>query len=96
MISEALASGLPVIATHESGATTMVSDGVEGLIIPARQPQAILQAMEKLAVNRSLCEKMGVAGHAKSSQSNSWQNYGDRLLAEYQRRLQTQPTMLAS
>lgn len=84
---EALASGLPVIGTHEGGATTLVQDGVEGLIVRGRDPEHIAQAMLKLASDPALNRQMGEAAYKQGALQNTWQDYGDRLLAEYQRRL---------
>ena len=83
---EALASGLPVIGTHEGGATTLVEDGVEGLIVRGRDPEHIASAMIRLATDSGLNQRMGHAAHLKGAVSNTWQDYGDRLLAEYERR----------
>jgi len=84
---EALAAGLPVIGTHQGGATTLVEDGVEGMIVNGRDPKQIAVAMVRLASDRQLNLRMGEAAHAKGTVRNSWQHYGDRLLEEYQRRL---------
>jgi glycosyltransferase involved in cell wall biosynthesis len=84
---EGLASGLPLIGTHEGGATTLVEDGVEGFIVRGRDPQQIASAMVKLATDLQLNERMGEAAHKKGSAKNSWQDYGDRLIEEYSRRL---------
>jgi glycosyltransferase involved in cell wall biosynthesis len=85
VIPEAMAAGLPMIATYESGATTLVRHDVEGLIV-SRQPQDIAAAMVRLAQDRELCMRMGAAGLARGAVSNTWQDYGERLLAEYERR----------
>jgi len=84
---EALAAGLPVIGTHEGGATTLVEDGVEGFIVRGRDPRHIAEAMLRVARDSELCRRMGEAAHRKGAVSNTWQDYGDRLLAEYKRRL---------
>ena len=85
---EALAAGLPVIGTHEGGATTLVQDGVEGFIVRGRDPQHIADAMLRVATDRELNKKMGEAAHKKGAVKNTWQDYGDRLLAEYSNRMQ--------
>ena len=82
---EALASGLPLIGTHEGGATTLVQDGVEGFIVRGRDPQDIAQAMIRLATNPELNRQMGEAACLRGSLQNAWQDYGDRLLAAYRR-----------
>jgi D-inositol-3-phosphate glycosyltransferase len=83
---EALGTGLPVIGTHEGGATTLVQDGVEGFIVRGRDPEHIAEAMLKVAVDRELNWQMGEAAFKKGALANSWQDYGDRLLAEYAQR----------
>lgn len=84
---EALAVGLPVIGTHEGGATTLVRDGVEGFIVRGRDPQHIADAMIRVASDRELNQKMSAAARLKGAEKNTWQDYGDRLLAEYSARL---------
>ena len=86
---EALAAGLPVIGTHEGGATTLVRDGIEGFIVRGRDPQHIADAMIRIFLDPELNRKMGEAAHKRGAAKNTWQDYGDRLLEEYQRRLAT-------
>jgi glycosyltransferase involved in cell wall biosynthesis len=88
VLTEAMAAGLPVIASHESGATTLVRDDVEGFIVPPRDPEQIAEAMLRLARDRALNQRMGEAAHRQGAAPNSWQDYGDRLLAEYRARLE--------
>jgi glycosyltransferase involved in cell wall biosynthesis len=92
VIPEAMAAGLPIVATHETGATTLVNDGVEGFIVPSRNPEHLAEAMLKIAGDREFDRKTGEAAHQKGATKNTWQDYGDRLLAEYARRLN--PTAL--
>lgn len=84
---EALACGLPVIGTHEGGATTLVKDGVEGFIVRGRDPEHIAEAMIRVATDQDLNRRMGDAAYKKGAVSNTWQDYGDRLLVEYSKRL---------
>jgi glycosyltransferase involved in cell wall biosynthesis len=87
VIAEAMGAGLPILASYESGATTLVEDGVEGLIVRARDPQHIAEAMLRVARDSDLCRRMGEAAYKKGAIKNTWQDYGDRLLAEYARRM---------
>jgi glycosyltransferase involved in cell wall biosynthesis len=79
-VIEAMSVGLPIIATHESGATTLVDDGIEGLIVRARDVQGIANAMIKIASDRELNEKMGQAAYARGAKDNTWGHYADRLI----------------
>lgn len=92
-IVEAMAVGLPIIASPQSGATTLVEDGVEGVIVNGRSPGQIAEAMLKVARDPELCQRLGEAAHKKGAIKNTWQDYGDRLLAEYERRLKRQINM---
>lgn len=85
--AEAMACGLPVIGTHPGGATTLVRDGVEGFIVNGRNPEQIAEAMIKLATNPQMNLEMGEASYRKGALRNTWADYGERLLAEYERRL---------
>ena len=83
VITEAMASGLPIIASYESGATTLVRDGVEGIIVHPRDPREIADALVRVARDRELNQRLGEAAHRRGAARNSWLDYGDRLLAEY-------------
>jgi glycosyltransferase involved in cell wall biosynthesis len=71
-----------VIGTHEAGTTTVVEDGVEGIIVRPNDPQQIAAAMIRLANDREANQRMGDAAFARL-RGHTWQNYGDRLLARY-------------
>jgi glycosyltransferase involved in cell wall biosynthesis len=87
---EALASGVPVIGTHEAGTTTVVDDGIEGFIVSGRDPEDIAAAMIRIA-NRDLNQRMGKAAYDRIGPAGSWQQYGDRLLARYDELLNRRP-----
>lgn len=50
-ILEAMASGLPVIATHVGGNPELVEEGVTGMLVPPAQPDAMAQALLKYLEN---------------------------------------------
>jgi glycosyltransferase involved in cell wall biosynthesis len=87
VISEAMGAGLPIIASYESGATTLVRDGVEGFIVRGRDPHHIAEAMIRVTLDTELNLRMGKAAFEKGALKNSWQDYGDRLLDAYAQRL---------
>jgi glycosyltransferase involved in cell wall biosynthesis len=87
VVTEAMASGLPIVATHESGATTMVTHEQEGLIVPSRDTLSLTQALLRLIHEPDLCRQLGKQAAQKGHQKNSWQDYGDRCLAAVRAKL---------
>jgi len=56
---EAMAVGRPVITTDTVGCREPIEPGVNGLLVPVQDPEALAQAMRRLADDRSLVERMG-------------------------------------
>jgi colanic acid/amylovoran biosynthesis glycosyltransferase len=58
---EAMACGLPVVTTDCGGMRELVSDGIEGFVVPPRQPEAMTRELARLATNPKLRERLGRA-----------------------------------
>jgi glycosyltransferase involved in cell wall biosynthesis len=86
-LSEAMACGIPIIATHETGATTVVRNEVEGLIVPSRDPEMLAEAMVRLGLNCHENTQMGYNALQAGGISNTWADYATRLYNEYTRQL---------
>jgi L-malate glycosyltransferase len=61
-ILEAMAVGLPVVATRVGGIPEAVADGETGILVPARNPGALAQALASLARDAGLRALMGQRG----------------------------------
>jgi len=61
-VLEAMASGLPVVASDVGGVPEAVTQGETGLVVPPRSPQALASAMEAVLANADLARRMGRAG----------------------------------
>ena len=58
-IMEAMASGLPVIATRHSGIAELIEDGVTGILVPEYDVAAMAAAMVRLAHDDELLQQIG-------------------------------------
>ena len=62
---EAMACGLPVVATDTSGCRELVADGETGLLVPVRDGPALAVALRRLAQDAGLRATLGAAGRAR-------------------------------
>lgn len=62
---EAMAHGLPVIATPNAGSA--ITDGVDGILIPIRDPQAIADALHRLHDDPALRHRLGEAARQRAA-----------------------------
>jgi len=65
-ILEAMASGVPVVATRVGGADELVDDGVTGVLVPAREPESIAAAVEILARDTPRRVEMGARARQRA------------------------------
>jgi glycosyltransferase involved in cell wall biosynthesis len=78
-IFEALAYGIPVITTASSG--SLVSNGVEGLVVPERDAEAIASSIERIVEDRELRARMSTAALALATRYDDAQ-CGRRFISE--------------
>ena len=74
---EALSCGLPVITTPNAG--SIVRDGIEGFIVPIRNPEAIAEKLQLFIARPELSESMGESA-MQQSQDFTIEKYGERLI----------------
>jgi glycosyltransferase involved in cell wall biosynthesis len=63
-IIEAMAHGKPIVATHVGGIPDLVDETI-GILVPAGDPQALGEAMIRLAIDAELRQTMGLAARSK-------------------------------
>lgn len=62
VLLEAAACGRPIVATDVAGCRDVVNDGINGLLVPPKDPQALANALLTMLKDKSLRLKMGIAG----------------------------------
>jgi glycosyltransferase involved in cell wall biosynthesis len=62
VLPQAMAAGLPIVATAVDGNAEAVTDGVNGFLTPPGNPQAFAEALLELLANPELAAQMGQAG----------------------------------
>lgn len=65
VLMEAMAMGVPVVATHHSGIPELVEDGVSGRLVPERDDRALATAISEMAARPDRWAVFGAAGRAR-------------------------------
>ncbi len=81
--AQAMACGLPVIATTNTGVEDLFSDGVEGFIVPIRDADAIAERIAQLLSRPDDREMMAHAALKRVAAIGGWDAYGQRALSAY-------------
>ena len=68
VLIEAMHAGVPVIATRIHGLPELVTDGVNGLLVPAQDVDALAEAIRKLAADRPLRSAMAGANRRRGQE----------------------------
>ncbi len=85
-ITEAMACGVPVIATTNCGAEDVFSDGREGFIVPIRDPGAIREKILFLYENPDIRDQMAAAALDRAKTVLSLGSHGHRAFEAYNKR----------
>ena len=78
VVPEALACGLPVIVTPNTGALEFVRDGTEGFVVPICRPDAIADRLQMLHDNREMLATMS-RNALETAAKKSWESYRANL-----------------
>lgn len=79
-IYEALACGLPVITTRNSG--SIITDGKEGFIIPIKNSKAVLDKINLLYEDKTLRNRMSKRAR-KLAEKYTWEKYANEVIKTY-------------
>ncbi len=82
VVSEAMSFEMPVIVTHDVGASDIVTDGEDGFVVESASSEALKRPIETLYRDAELRRAMGTKAGKRASQV-SWQKYGADLTQFY-------------
>jgi colanic acid/amylovoran biosynthesis glycosyltransferase len=84
-VMEAMALGVPCVATRVTGVPELISDGHDGLLVPPADPNALAAAMERLILDPDLRREFAENGRAKVAAEYNLKDNA-RVLADYLRK----------
>ena len=83
VIPQAMACGLPVICTENTGGSEIIDDGVDGYVIPIRNINILKNKIKELYSDRKKLNQMSFKAHEKSIKKLSWEKYGETVVETY-------------
>lgn len=83
VLVEAMACGVPCVATRVGGAPDVVVDGVTGRLVPYGDEKALAAALDEILSDRVLAARMGAAGQDRAFKEYAWDAVVDKTLALY-------------
>jgi phosphatidylinositol alpha-mannosyltransferase len=87
VLTEAFAAGTPVIASAIAGYSDVVSDGVDGLLVPPGDPQRLAEELQRVHFEPERLQEMGEAAR-RSAQRYAWPRVADQVTAVYERAIE--------
>jgi phosphatidylinositol alpha-mannosyltransferase len=86
-----MAVGKPIVASNIEGYASLITHGVEGLLVPPKDEDSLARALTSLMTDESLRQQMGARGRVKA-RAYDWKyiaqkvlNYYSTVLSESQR-----------
>jgi phosphatidylinositol alpha-mannosyltransferase len=90
ILLEAMAVGKPIVASNIEGYASVISDGVDGQLVPPKDSESLAQALITLLNDESLRQEMGAKGRAKALKYG-WDSIARTILDYYKRVLSEPP-----
>jgi len=84
VLLEAIAAGRPIVASNIEGYASVITHGVEGLLVLPKDAEALSHALVHLLADDALREQMGERGRLRAEEF-SWERISQRILSYYER-----------
>ncbi|MEZ3578088.1 MAG: glycosyltransferase family 4 protein [Muribaculaceae bacterium] len=83
VVLEFMRHGVPVIATNQGGPREIITDGVDGILVPPGDATAIADAVGRLAADKDLASRMAGAAKAKVEADFKYEQFYNKILRLY-------------
>ncbi|HXF57235.1 MAG TPA: glycosyltransferase family 4 protein [Actinomycetota bacterium] len=87
VLVEAMAAGVPVVASDIPGYREVVRDGVDGLLVPPADPEALAAAVRRVLEEPGLAERLRAGGRARAEEFR-WEAVVERVEGAYREALE--------
>ena len=85
VLIEAMELGLPVVASNVGGIPDVVVDGVSGILVPEKDPQALANAYKRLAADPELLKQLLTGAQKRIAECFTWGKIVERQIAVYEK-----------
>jgi glycosyltransferase involved in cell wall biosynthesis len=83
VLLEAMSHARPIVATNVGGIPDVIEDGVTGLLVPEKNPQALADAIMRVLRDDALAQRLGAAARARVCAQVNWDQTIDDIIAVY-------------
>ena len=85
VLIEAMELGLPVVASNVGGIPDVVVDGVSGILVPEKNPEALANAYKRLAAEPELQKQLLEGAQKRIDECFNWSKIVERQIAVYEK-----------
>jgi glycogen(starch) synthase len=82
VLLEAMWAGLPIVASRTGGIPDVIEDGVNGLLVPPGEPEALARAIDRVLADRALAYRLS-EGAQQRAKDYDWEVLAGRVLQVY-------------
>jgi len=83
VLLEAMQAALPIVASRTGGIPDVIEDGINGLLVPPGEPEALAHAINHLLADRDLARRLS-EGARERAKDYDWEVLAERVLRVYQ------------